>query len=240
MTHGRARRRIPRSVADSAWGVLLSTGAPVGLLVLRLLSGRASPDALADEWAADASTYLYVAVSTAIVFAGFGAALGRRADSLARLATIDGLTGLLNRRAVAERLDVEIRRAQRHQQALAVLAIDLDGLKRINDGHGHQAGDAALRRVSDVLRAVCRATDIVGRWGGDEFLVVAPGDSEEDARRLAERIREAAVARADAIPLSASIGVAALGAHEPSLEALVRRADDALYEAKRRGRDRVR
>ncbi len=239
MTQGRARRRLPRSVADSAWGVLLSTGAPVGLLVVRLLSGRASPDALADEWAADASTYLYVAVSTAIVFAGFGAALGRRADSLARLATIDGLTGLLNRRAVAERLHGEVRRAQRHRQALAVLAIDLDGLKRINDGYGHEAGDAALRRVSDVLKSVCRASDIVGRWGGDEFLVLAPGDSEEDARRLAERIRAAVAAVAGATPLSVSIGVATLGAREPSLEALVRHADDALYEAKRRGRDRV-
>jgi diguanylate cyclase (GGDEF)-like protein len=208
--------------------------------VLRLLSGRAAAGALAAEWAADASTYLYVTVSTAIVFACFGAALGRRADSLARLATIDGLTALLNRRAVAERLDAEIRRAQRHRQALALLAIDVDGLKRINDGHGHQAGDAALRRVSDVLRAACRASDIMGRWGGDEFLVLAPGDSREDARRLAERIREAVGAVAGAIPLSVSIGVATLGGDEPSLEALVRRADDALYEAKRRGRDRVR
>jgi diguanylate cyclase (GGDEF)-like protein len=216
----------------------LAAGAPTGLLFVRILSGRASATALSAEWGADATTYVYVTLSTAVVFVLFGAALGRRADALARLATIDGLTGLLNRRALTERLESEIRLSQRHRLPLALLAIDLDGLKRINDAHGHEAGDAALRRVGDALRAVCRVSDVMGRWGGDEFLVVAPGDSSGDAMRLAERIR-GAVAGAASRPLLVSIGIATLAADEPSLQALVRRADDALYEAKHRGGDQV-
>ena len=239
MTKGRAKQRVPRRLAYAAWGLLLAAGAPIGLLALRILSGRASTAALAEEWAADATTYVYVAVSTAIVFVLFGNALGRRADALAQLATVDGLTGLLNRRALTERLESEIHRTQRHPQPLALLAIDLDGLKRINDGRGHQAGDAALRRVSEALRAACRASDVIGRWGGDEFLVLAPGSSTAEAERLAERIREAVVAHAGGLPLSVSIGISTLAAHEPSLQALVRRADDALYAAKRRGRDQA-
>lgn len=239
VTQGRAKRRMPRRLAYAAWGLLLAAGAPTGLLAVRILSGRASAAALSAEWGADATTYVYVTLSTAVVFVLFGAALGRRADALARLATIDGLTGLLNRRALTERLESEIRRSQRHRLPLALLAIDLDGLKRINDGHGHEAGDAALRRVGDALRAVCRVSDVMGRWGGDEFLVVAPGDSSGDAMPLAERIRGSVAAGAAGLPLSVSIGIATLAADEPSLQALVRRADDALYEAKRRGRDQV-
>jgi diguanylate cyclase (GGDEF)-like protein len=238
-TQGREKPRTPRRLAYAAWGLVLAAGAPAGLVVVRILTGRASLGRLADEWAADWTTYLYVAVSTAVVFILFGAALGRRADALARLATVDGLTGLLNRRAMTERLESEIRRTQRHEQSLAVIAIDLDGLKRVNDTHGHAAGDAALRRVSEAMRSVCRASDVVGRWGGDEFLVLAPGDSQADARRLAERIRDAVSAHSGGPALSVSIGVATLAQHEPSLQALVRRADDALYEAKRQGRDRV-
>jgi diguanylate cyclase (GGDEF)-like protein len=239
LTQGRTRQRLPRQLVYAAWALVLAAGAPAGLLAVRLASGRASVRGLAEEWAADATTYLYVTASTALVFALFGSALGRRADALARLATIDGLTGLLNRRALTDRLESEIRRAQRHPEPLAVLAIDLDGLKRINDGHGHEAGDAALRRVSDALRSVCRVSDIVGRWGGDEFLLVAPGGSSADARRVAERVREAVAAQSGGLPLSVSIGIATLAGHEPSLQAIVRRADDALYEAKRRGRNQV-
>ncbi|HET9317578.1 MAG TPA: GGDEF domain-containing protein, partial [Vicinamibacteria bacterium] len=185
---------MPRRLAYAAWGLILATGAPIGLLAVRLLSGRTTVATLAEEWVAEATTYVYMIVSTAVVFVLFGAALGQRADALARLATIDGLTGLLNRRALTERLEGEIRRSQRHRLPLALLAIDLDGLKRINDSHGHEAGDAALRRVGDALRAVCRVSDVTGRWGGDEFLVLAPGDSPGDAMRLAERIREAVAA----------------------------------------------
>jgi diguanylate cyclase (GGDEF)-like protein len=239
MTADRVEGGIPRRWAYAVSGLLLSAGAPTGLLLVRLVSGRAALGGLADEWDAEWTTYVYVAVSTAVVFAWFGEVLGRRADALARLALIDGLTGLLNRTAVCERMEAEVRRSQRHAQPIAVLALDLDGLKRINDAHGHEGGDAALRQVADALRSICRASDIVGRWGGDEFLVLAPGDSAADARRLAERIRER-VARHDVpAPHTVSIGIAEWSDVDSSAQLVLRRADEALYEAKRLGRDRV-
>ena len=239
MTTRDPKRRISRSLASAAWGLLLSAGAPAGLFIVRVASGRADPRALGVEWAAESLTYLYVVVSTAIVFAGFGGVLGKRADALARLATLDSLTGLLNRRAATDRLEAEVRRSLRYGDPLAAIALDLDGLKGINDEHGHAAGDAALRGVGAALGAVCRASDIVSRWGGDEFLVLAPGSPASDAQLLAERMREAVKDLRGDVPLSVSVGIGALVPTDTSPQPLLRRADAALYEAKRRGRDQV-
>jgi diguanylate cyclase (GGDEF)-like protein len=240
--HGaQARRRL----SYGAIGALLSLGAPLGLLLLRLLrSGTVSPARIRAELATDVATYTYVTVSSGIVFALFGSALGRHADRLAELAITDGLTGLRNARALRERLRRELNRAARYGQPLSLLLIDVDGLKAINDGLGHPAGDRALRHVGEAIRSQLRESDVGARWGGDEFALLAPNTSRSAAAALARRVRSLVAnspVDGDLPPLTASIGIATFddavdtGA-DPVI--LMQAADAALYDAKRAGRDR--
>ncbi len=160
--------------------------------------------------------------------------------ALARLAATDGLTGLLNHRALRERLAEEFVRASRYHQPLSVLMLDLDHFKIINDTRGHEAGDDALRALADVLRGAARESDVVGRYGGEEFIVVLPQTDAGSARPVAERIR-AAVEAADG-PLNAvtvSIGACTLRADHADFAALLRCVDAALYRSKAAGRNQV-
>jgi diguanylate cyclase (GGDEF)-like protein len=132
--------------------------------------------------------------------------------------------------------------AARTGEPLAAVVLDLDHFKRFNDRHGHQAGDQLLAEVGRALRAVARDADFVGRWGGEEFLLLLPRTHAAGAVELAEKVREAIAALA--IPgidtgATGSLGVAAYPLHASSGEALVRAADEAMYAAKRGGRDRV-
>jgi diguanylate cyclase len=222
-------------------GLALAAGAPAGLLALRLALGRASVEAIAEEWQRDALTYSYVTVSTALVFTCFGAVLGRAADRLSRLASCDGLTGLLNRSGMRERIAVEMQRQRRLPAPLSLLLLDIDKMKEINDRLGHGAGDEALLRVARAIAGSSRATDAAGRWGGDEFLVLAPATDLGEALLLASRIRKALSDAPGPPAVSVSVGVATLppSAAGPPLEELLQAADDALYEAKHSGGDRV-
>lgn len=159
---------------------------------------------------------------------------------LERIAMRDGLTGLLNRRSFDHQIELEMRRADRLGYPLAVLMLDLDGFKRINDTHGHQAGDDALVRAAAALRAAVRDVDIVARYGGDEFTVIQPGSDLEAALVAGTRIRAAIEGLGIVIDppsgtlLRASVGVAAWRpGQDPG--ALVAAADAALYRAKARG-----
>ena len=160
-------------------------------------------------------------------------------------ATHDGLTGLLNRTAILEVLRNECARAERERQPLGLLLVDLDHFKRINDGHGHLAGDAVLREAASRMRSVVRRYDALGRYGGEEFLIVLPGGDPAIARAQAERIRAALAERPfalmpEAVPVTCSIGVAAHAA--PAVDdgpALIHEADLAMYAAKHQGRNRV-
>jgi diguanylate cyclase (GGDEF)-like protein len=160
-----------------------------------------------------------------------------------RDASHDALTGLLNRRAAAERLQLERARAERQRAALSVLMLDIDHFKRINDRWGHAAGDGMLLAVADVLRHELRASDLGVRHGGEEFLIVLPGDSAAQALEVAERIRGEAAQLAvpledgETASITVSIGIATFDGSE-SAEQLVARADAALYRAKQGGRDR--
>jgi len=234
--------RRSRRLSYGLLGLSLAAGAPAGLLVLRIALGEASLARLGEEWDREALTYTYVAVSTAVVFTCFGAALGRAADRLSRLADCDGLTGLLNRAGMRQRIDGELRRQSRHPSSVSLLVLDVDRMKAINDRHGHRAGDAALCHVARAIAQSARASDAASRWGGDEFLVLAPATSLADAAALASRIRAATATPADGVPpVSVSIGIAAVPpvASGPSVDELLQAADDALYEAKRAGGDRV-
>jgi diguanylate cyclase (GGDEF)-like protein len=161
-------------------------------------------------------------------------------------ATYEGLTGLLRREAVLEQLDRELERAARYGRPLAVAMADLDHFKRVNDRHGHLAGDALLRQVSQVLSGSLRSTDWIGRYGGEEFLLVLPETGLAGAAAFAEKIRgrveEMSVPVEDGPPIRAtvSIGLAALdGERKLTARDLIGEADRALYEAKNGGRNRV-
>lgn len=232
------RARPP--LVNAVWGAVLAQGAPGGLWVLDAVRCARSGESLAARLAAEVPVYAYVSVSTTLAFASFGWLLGRRAERLRELARTDPLTGLLNRRACEERLEEEAARSERYGLPLSVILVDVDGLKALNDQHGHRCGDAALRHVASALRSGSRQTDIAARWGGDEFVVLAPATSGPEGVELAERIR-AASALLSSPPVTVSIGVATF---DPTRRAAAARglmfeADRALYEAKRLGRNRV-
>ena len=164
---------------------------------------------------------------------------------LRRMAAQDPLTGLANRRELERLLRLELQRAARHGRPLAVLVLDVDRFKLVNDGHGHQAGDRVLVELAQRLRGLAREVDVVARLGGDEFVVVLPETDLAGGRAFAERVR-AAVAerpfRVDGLelPVTVSLGVAAFPDHGASLRALLVQGDRALYAAKAAGRNRVR
>ncbi len=164
-------------------------------------------------------------------------------EALRYKASHDHLTGAWSRAAVLEALAQERARAERSGASLSVAMVDFDLFKRINDAHGHLAGDAVLREGVARVTAALRASDVVGRYGGEEFLVVMPGCDAEGARAACERARAAVAATPfdlgdRKVPVTVSVGVAGWeGARD--LGELVDRADAALYRAKRGGRDRV-
>jgi diguanylate cyclase (GGDEF)-like protein len=162
---------------------------------------------------------------------------------LSALATTDPLTQLANRRAVLERLSHEFARAARYRNALACLMVDIDHFKRVNDTHGHPMGDKVIATVSAALSGAIRGTDLVGRYGGEEFVVVALETGLEGGIRLGERLRGAVARSFAGVPdlpkVTISVGVATTELAVVTPEALLKRADEALYRAKREGRDRV-
>ena len=159
-------------------------------------------------------------------------------------ALTDVLTGLYNRRHAMERLAQEWAEAERGHRPLCVLALDIDHFKSVNDNHGHDAGDAALRQFADILRNFSRTPDVPCRFGGEEFLLIAPDTPLDGARQLAERIRLAIqhktlVADGVSLHLTVSIGVAEKTARHATVDQLIKAADEALYLAKQKGRNRV-
>lgn len=164
------------------------------------------------------------------------------------LAMRDGLTNLFNRRTIQEHAEAELNRARRVNDPVGVVLLDIDHFKSVNDQHGHHNGDLALLQVASLLTQSVRPYDWVGRWGGEEFLLVLPGARLPGAGTIAERIRHAIAAAplelttGEQISLRASFGVSSVPDDNndyPSLEQQVSQADEALYRAKREGRDRV-
>lgn len=160
-------------------------------------------------------------------------------DRLRRLATIDELTGVLNRRGLERALDD----FEEAAQGMTLVMLDIDHFKHVNDRHGHDCGDEVLKRVTAVVAANLRASDVFGRWGGEEFLIACQGTRIRDAARLAEKLRERVQASdinssAGRIDVTASFGVALALPGLPAAGAL-KRADEALYRAKEAGRNRV-
>jgi diguanylate cyclase (GGDEF)-like protein len=232
----------PRELADtaSAFNEMSSTLAAVEAHTVALADDPDAP-VLGEELPGRTGRALQVALNR--LRASMQAAEQHRLD-LQEAATHDSLTGLLNRSAAIEVVLRDLSRASREGGAVVALFLDLDGLKEINDGHGHAAGDDALQMTADALRSSTRATDVVARLGGDEFLVTGVvHDVPAEVEALAGRIHAAVSAQvlrcaSGEIPLRCSIGVALASATDTA-DTLIQKADAALYEAKRRGRDRI-
>jgi diguanylate cyclase (GGDEF)-like protein len=171
--------------------------------------------------------------------------LRRSNERLRELSSVDPLTQLYNRRHFMKALEVEFERTDRYDQPLAFAMLDIDHFKRLNDAHGHQAGDDVLRGLGAVLRKAVRATDIPARYGGEEFCVILPQTSLEGAREFGERLRlsvETTSFEAQGKQLTATISVGVSACPSPAVgcgEDLIRLADEALYRAKAGGRNRV-
>lgn len=187
---------------------------------------------------------IYVAsLSGTIVCLSIGVILlatERLKRELEQLASHDALTGALNRRALTQACEEEFERFRRQGREMALLLIDLDHFKGVNDTYGHMVGDKVLELFSVRVRGLLRRPDRLGRFGGEEFVVLLPETTLAEAQAVAERVRVAALQSATALPrVTVSIGVTVGRQEDVSLDAIFKRADQALYEAKRLGRDRV-
>lgn len=225
-----------------------------GYVYLLLLTARDRKQDLIEGLEAGADDYLVKPFDTFELKARLD--VGRRILDLQRQllsayeemrhrATHDALTAVYNRGAILESLNREWLHVQREGGSLGVIMADLDHFKRINDTYGHSAGDTVLREAARRMRSVVRAYDAVGRYGGEEFLIVIPGCRRDVLWGLAERLRESMASAAisigeQAIPVTMSVGVSITdGQSDADVHALLQKADIALYEAKRGGRNRV-
>lgn len=218
-------------------GLFLALGAPLGLMVVLLAEAPAAVSLARVEVLLRSSpaVWIYVWGATSAVMCAAGAWAGGQEDRWRALSTRDALTGLPNRRAFDDALEGALDAVRRQGARYALLAIDVDHLKQINDSGGHAAGDAAIRAVAEVLRQECRASDLPARVGGDELVVLAAGVEAAGGVALAERVR--ARLRGSGGP-KLSVGVTTL-AEDDDARTASRRADAALYAAKAQGRDRV-
>lgn len=242
--HRISHMRFSAAFTLSFLAAVLFTSAGRGLVALAAIL---EPDR-GDLFSASPIQVSYLA---AYAVSAFGLAVGlilmahdRLRDQLQHLVIHDHLTGVLTRRAFEERAEVEISRSRRARHDLALLVMDIDDFKVFNDSHGHLAGDQALTRFAKVAQDCLRREDLLGRMGGEEFLVLLPETGLDAACAAAERIRSAVAAarfedgERDDLRITISIGVAAAG-EDASYADLVRRADEAVYKAKASGRNRV-
>ncbi len=216
------------------WGILFA----LGTTLLRYVTGIDQMPAGTPLVARAANEAAYLAV-LGLAIAGLSQ-LRRTQAQLEDIATRDSLTSVLNARAFPDELGQELGRNRRYGLPLALIYLDLDDFKRVNDAHGHATGDAVLRLVADAMRSAVRQSDLVGRLGGDEFAVLMPETDGTVAHAAATRLVTGIRTVFRGTPsVTASIGVVSCAGTEAGSEELLRKADQAMYEAKRAGKDRV-
>jgi len=238
----------------SGWDVLAAMKADPDLrdVPVVFLTGRSDTTDMVDGLRLGAHDYLRKPCEPTELLARVQAAarvkrlqdeLRQRNEDLERISRTDALTGLRNRRHVEEYLAKLTSLARRNVEPIAVLVIDIDHFKSVNDEYGHDAGDAVLRQVAGRMLGSIRLEDMIGRWGGEEFLVVLPDTAAEGAAELAERLRgvvaDEPCSLADGATIRVTISVGCAASLTDDAGRLVRSADAAMYEAKQSGRDRV-
>src|SRR5467141_4013992 len=180
-----------------------------------------------------AQSFVGIVAVTSLALAAEVSERKRADEHVQQLVATDPLTGLANYRRLIEAIDLEIKRYGRSRRPFAILLFDLDGLKKVNDTHGHLAGSRALCRLADVLRAHCRQLDTPARFGGDEFAVVLPETTSTQAKQIAARIRDRVASDGENPPISAAVGTAVFPDDGDSIDTLLSAADRALYGMKR-------
>jgi diguanylate cyclase (GGDEF)-like protein len=241
-------------------GILLGLGAPVGSILFRLLTSESvGMNWIREEIQSHGFYYKYMTLATPIFFAIFGFWLGHLLDKIFRQneslesmnvllkqqSMTDDLTGIYNHRHILSELDREIERAKRYHHGLSALMIDIDNFKHINDKYGHVAGDFVMREVAHFLIQGLRRVDILGRYGGDEFLVILPEASRDIAKLVAERMLKSINERSFRIKqinlmVTISVGSATCDtADNIDRLVLIEKADIALMAAKNAGKNRV-
>lgn len=230
---------VPMTYASLAYPapavITIGAVAATSAIVVALISH----DTLARTWMLVGTVGMVTFVSASVTQARGEAQRARRAlvDRLIELATLDGLTGCLNHRTFYERLETELARSVRYGHQASLLVIDVDDFKAINDGHGHLAGDDVLARIGSVLRAEARASDLVGRIGGDEFAVLLVETDPTHADAAAKRFRDQVAAADGQVPAAITVGCAHFDGRDPAAPAarpLVAAADADLYAKKPR------
>ncbi|TPW20973.1 MAG: diguanylate cyclase [Elusimicrobia bacterium] len=257
-------REIPPPVSFALLGALLGLGSPVGAFLLRFY--HAEPRIFAMwmevELSANADFYGYMGLGTVAAFAFFGWYVGnhieshrvrnrnlrRRVEELHLKSVTDGLTGAYSHAYLQEVLGLELERAKAEGGPLSILMMDLDDFKKLNDGHGHLFGDRVLKELTETASMNIRHEDVLGRYGGEEFLVIMPGADADIAAAVAERVRRS-FERAGILPMrgeggtvttTVSIGAATYpGKGDTDPRALISKADTNLYSAKRAGKNKV-
>lgn len=237
--------RFPTSLPSKrlVQGLLLSAGAPLGWLLIRMLSGI-SP---LSEIISHAGLYTYMLVATMAVFGSFAYYVGKREEILESIGLTDGMTGLRNIRYFRRRLQEAITQGKRTGYPLAIVVLDLDHFKKVNDTYGHPVGDHVLKSASQAIQSIVRGDDTAARVGGEEFALILPGQTGPQGVLVAERVREAIhaagvrlPAKDDPIRVTASAGVASTAEWDRAdVSLLYERADKALLRAKADGRNRV-
>lgn len=247
----------------SILGFVLGLGAPAGALVLRAFVTQKSfwIAWVQSEWRSYDYFYAYMTIGSAVVFTLFGYLMGHRGDRLRHereevtetfdnlnlMAVTDSLTGLYNHRFLHERVALDIEAADRHGSTLTGLMIDLDNFKLINDRYGHPFGDLVLVSVARMIRENLRRIDMAGRYGGEEFMVLMPHTSVEEARPVAERIRHAVevypfLIKEEEIHVTLSIGMAVYPSPFQKINdksTFIKTMDQALYHAKWLGKNKT-
>jgi two-component system, cell cycle response regulator len=210
-----------------------------------LVTGKADPDSVVMGMDAGADDYIRKPFYPAELRARLrsGKRIVDLEEKLRRQATHDALTGILNRGAIMERVAVEMERAYRDSEHLCIAMVDLDHFKLVNDTYGHSAGDTVLCEMASRMSSVLRPYDSIGRYGGEEFIVVFPNCEVASALAIAERIRcsisgATVSTQIEKILVTASIGIAEVR-YSADTKAAIREADNALFRAKQKGRDRV-
>jgi diguanylate cyclase (GGDEF)-like protein len=245
-------RTMPLQYLYPALGFLLGLGSPVGAFVLRYVLADPLMRVLwmRHELDYNALFYCYMGVGTILSFMVFGYVIGlrgeaqrvrnrilsARVDELHLKSVTDGLTGTFTHGYLHEVLELEIQQALTGGQPLSVMVVDIDDFKRVNDGHGHLFGDRVIKETAETVAQNVRSEDIIGRYGGDEFVVIMPGADAETALHVAGRVRDGI--SKNGFKATVSVGVATFDGDEAPAE-LFHRADMNLYQAKHDGKNRV-